>query len=85
MIKKCNHPEGKVTTISGKHEPWQGTCDLCGTEVSLIPVNGDGEKLSESDSKAQETCDWCGDKLPCMNRCNVDLSPAHDTWQKTKE
>lgn len=37
---KCEHPDESVITISGKHSPWQGICELCGEEVSLKPIDG---------------------------------------------
>lgn len=37
---KCKHPDDKVLTVSGKHQPWEGTCEACGKEVKLTAVKG---------------------------------------------
>lgn len=51
MKEKCGHPEDSVRTISGKHEPWQGTCEKCGAEVRMIPVKYNPIETASKDEK----------------------------------
>jgi hypothetical protein len=38
-------------------------------DISATPVLAD---------KPAEKCDYCGEKLPCLNRCYVDMDPSRD-------
>lgn len=40
----CKHPDDSVITVSGKHKPWEGQCELCGKQVRLVAVPCEEEK-----------------------------------------
>lgn len=33
--------------------------------------------------EVKQVCDYCGEQLPCLNRCYVDMDPSRDVKRKT--